>query len=146
MPGQTKSARKVKCYCGSLRQVTRVITQLYDRYLKPAGMITAQFSLLRFVVANRGARTSDLAKALLIDTSTLTRTLANLESIGWIAREISEDRRERRWVITREGGKRLDRAIPLWEQAQAELDEKIGSADMRRLARTVSEISAKLAA
>ena len=49
-------------------------------------------------------------------------------------------------MITREGGKRLDRAIPLWEQAQAELDEKIGAADMRRLARTVSEISAKLAA
>ncbi len=136
----------MKCYCGSLRQVTRVITQLYDRYLKPSGMITAQFSLLRFIVANRGARTSDLAKALLIDTSTLTRTLANLQLLGWIAQEVSEDRRERRWVITREGGKRLNRAIPLWEQAQAELDEKVGAGDMRRLARTVSEISAKLAA
>lgn len=146
MPAQKKPARKVKCYCGSLRQVTRVITQLYDRYLKPSGMITAQFSLLRFITANHGARTSDLAQALLIDMSTLTRTLANLQSLGWIAQDVSEDRRERRWVVTREGGKRFDQAIPLWEQAQAELDDKIGAEDMRRLARTVSEISTKLAA
>lgn len=123
-----------------------MITQLYDRPLKPSGMITAQFSLLRFIGANHGACTSDIAQALLIDMSTLTRTLANLQSLGWIAQDVSEDRRERRWVITREGGKRFDQAIPLWERAQAELDEKMGAADMRRLARTVSEISTKLAA
>ena len=146
MPAQVKSARKVKCYCGSLRQVTRVVTQLYDGYLKPAGMIAAQFSLLRFIIANHGARTSDLAQTLLIDMSTLTRTLANLQSLGWIDQKIAQDRRERRWVITREGGRRFDKALPLWEQAQAELDGKIGAGDMRRLARTVSEISAKLAA
>ena len=122
-----------------------MITQLYDRPLKPSGMITAQFSLLRFIGANHGACTSDLAQALLIDMSTLTRTLANLQSLGWIAQDVSEDRRERRWVITREGRKRFDQAIPLWERAQAELDEKMGAADMRRLARTVSEISTKLA-
>jgi DNA-binding MarR family transcriptional regulator len=129
-----------------MRQVARVVTQLYDRHLKPSGVITAQFSLLRFITANRGARTSDLADALLIDNSTLTRTLANLQSLGWIAQDVSEDRRERRWVITREGGKRLGRAIPLWERAQAELDERIGAGDMRRLARTVSEIATKLTA
>lgn len=59
-------------------------------------------------------------------------TLTNQQSLGWIAREVAEDRRERRWVITREGGKRFDQAIPLWERAQAELDEKIGAGDMRR--------------
>lgn len=123
-----------------------MITQLCDRHLKPSGMITAQFSLLRFIVANHGARMSDLAQALLIDMSTLTRTPTNLQSLGWIAQDVSEDRRERRWVITREGGKRFDQAIPLGERAQAELDEKMGAADMRRLARTVSEISTKLAA
>lgn len=123
-----------------------MITQLYDRPLKPSGMITAQFSLLRFIGANHGACTSDIAQALLIDMSTLTRTLANLQSLGWIAQDVSEDRRERRWVITREGGKRFDQAIPLWERAQAELDEKMGAADMRRLARTVSENSTKRAA
>ena len=129
-----------------LRQVPRVITQLYDRHLKPSGMIAAQFSLLRFISANHGARTSDLAQALLIDMSTLTRTLANLQSLGWIAPDVSEDRLERRWVIAREGRKRFDQAIPLWERAQADRDEKIGGADMRRLARTVSGISIKLAA
>ena len=123
-----------------------MITQLYDRPLKPSGMITAQFSLLRFIGANHGVRTSDLGQALLIDMSTLTRTLANLQSLGWIAQDVSWDRRERRWVITREGDKRFDQAIPLWERAQAELDEKMGAADMRRLARTVSENSTKRAA
>jgi DNA-binding MarR family transcriptional regulator len=122
------------------------MTQLYDLHLKPAGVLTTQFSLLRYISNNHGARTSDLADALLIDNSTLTRTLANLRSLGWIAQDAVEDRRERRWVTTREGAARLRRAIPLWGQAQAELDRKIGAGDMRRLNRTVSEISARLVA
>ena len=83
---------------------------------------------------------------MLIDTSTLTRTPANLQSLGWIAQDVSEDRRGRRWVITHECGMRFDWAIPLWERAQAALDEKIGAADMRRQARTVAGMSTMLAA
>ena len=143
---QAMPVHRPKCYCSSMRQVSRVMTQLYDQRLKPSGIVTTQFSLLRFIAANRAVRTSDLAAALLIDNSTLTRTLATLQSSGWIAQDASEDRRERRWVITREGERRLAQAIPLWEKAQAELDRKIGSGDMRRLARDVSEIAQKLAA
>ena len=134
-----------KCYCSSLRQVSRVMTQLYDQRLKPSGVLTTQFSLLRFIAANPAVRTSDLADALLIDKSTLTRTLATLQGSGWIAPDAAEDRRERRWVITRDGERRLAQAIPLWEKAQAELDRKIGASDMRRLAKVVSEIAEKLA-
>ena len=122
------------------------MTQLYDQRLKPSGVLTTQFSLLRYIAANRAVRTSDLANALLIDNSTLTRTLATLQSSDWIAPDAAEDRRERRWVITREGERRLARAIPLWEKAQAELDRKIGANDMRRLSKVVSEIAQKLAA
>jgi DNA-binding MarR family transcriptional regulator len=122
------------------------MTQLYDQRLKPAGILTTQFSLLRFISANPTVRTSDLADALLIDNSTLTRTLATLQASGWIAPDAAEDRRERRWVITRDGERRLAQAIPLWEKAQSELDRKIGSGDMRRLAKVVSEIAEKLAA
>ncbi|HEX4986575.1 MAG TPA: MarR family transcriptional regulator [Burkholderiales bacterium] len=122
------------------------MTQLYDARLKPAGLLTAQFSLLRYLSNNHGVRTSDLADALLIDNSTLTRTLATLRSLGWIAQDAAEDRRERRWIVTREGSARLKLALPLWKKAQAELDAKIGAGDMRRLNRTVSEIAARIAA
>jgi DNA-binding MarR family transcriptional regulator len=122
------------------------MTQLYDQRLKPSGVLTTQFSLLRYIAANRAVRSSDLAGALLIDNSTLTRTLATLQGSGWIAPDASEDRRERRWVVTREGERRLAEAMPLWERAQAELDRKIGAGDMRRLAKVVSEIAQKLAA
>lgn len=122
------------------------MTQLYDQRLKAAGLLTTQFSLLRFIAANQSVRTSDLADALLIDNSTLTRTLATLQASDWIAPDAAEDRRERRWVITRDGERRLAQAIPLWEKAQAELDHKIGAGDMRRLAKVVSEIAQKIAA
>lgn len=140
------SIHRPKCYCSSLRQVSRVMTQLYDQRLKPSGVLTTQFSLLRYIAANRAVRTSDLANALLIDNSTLTRTLATLQASDWIAPDAAEDKRERRWVITREGERRLAQAIPLWEKAQAELDRKIGANDMRRLSKVVSEIAQKLAA
>ena len=152
MPRTTKAGvpsvpvHRPKCYCSSLRQVSRVMTQLYDQRLKPSGLLTTQFSLLRFIAANRAARTSDLADALLIDNSTLTRTLATLQASEWIAPDATEDRRERRWAITRDGERRLALAIPLWEKAQAELDRRIGAGDMRRLAKVVSEIAEKLAA
>lgn len=124
---------KIPCYCGTMRQATRALTQTYDRFLKPAGIKASQFPLLSAIATVPQIRTGQISEALVLDSTTLTRTLATLENQGWITTEESEDRRERRWVLTREGQKVVDRALPLWSQAQAHVVARIGEEKARLL-------------
>lgn len=109
-----------------MRQATRALTQTYDRFLRPAGIKAPQFGLLQAIAVAPQMRTGQIGEALVLDSTTLTRTLGTLENQGWITTEESEDRRERRWVLTREGRKVLDRALPLWSQAQAHVAARLG--------------------
>ena len=64
-----------------------------------------------------------------LERTTLTRSLDWIEKEGLIRVE-SVDGRTRNVVLTQRGKDRLDRALPLWNQAQQKLREKIGRARM----------------
>lgn len=121
------------------------MTQRYDRHLKPSGLNTAQYGLLRTIAAHPGMRTADLGDTLLIDASTLSRNLATMRKADWLVEQDVQDGRERRWALTRAGELRVAAARPLWRRAQSEIDQLIGAEDMRRLSGTVFELAARLA-
>jgi hypothetical protein len=70
------------CTCGRLRRATRALTQLYDDLMAPSGLRVTQFSLLRTLATHGTARMSDLARALLLDRTALSRTLDPLVERG----------------------------------------------------------------
>jgi DNA-binding MarR family transcriptional regulator len=133
-PGATRG-----CACASVRRAGRVMTQLYDGVLAPSGLRATQFSLLSRL-ANAGPLTlGDLAEAMVMDRTTLTRNLAPLERAGWVRTVRGDDRRRREVTITDEGRAMVARALPLWQVAQ---ERVAGGFGPERLAALRAELAA----
>jgi len=115
------------CTNFKLRQLTRRVTQHYDRVVAASGLKTTQYSLLSQMEHLGPARPSDLAAAMAMDNSTLTRNLQPLVASGWAEIGPGEDGRSRRVAITARGrAKRLE-AQREWKRAQLALNERLGA-------------------
>jgi DNA-binding MarR family transcriptional regulator len=81
-----------------------------------------------------------LAEMTVTERTTLTRNLTVLEKKGLIVIELGKDRRERQVSITERGLEVLMEAIPLWEAAQAHIEQGLGGDRMDNLLKDLSEI------
>ncbi len=114
------------CTCFTLRKAARAVTQTYDKALKPSGLRATQFSLLTVVAKLGPVGIKDLAKALVMDRTTLGRNLKVLSDRGLLEIGEGDDRRYRPITITARGQEALDLALPLWEQAQTRMANGLG--------------------
>lgn len=114
------------CACANLRRAARAVTQLYDRELRGTGLGATQFTLLQALAQAGELSQGRLGRALSIDSTTLTRTLANLRRAGWITVQTGADRRVRLISITASGRRQLERSSPAWERAQERLRRILG--------------------
>lgn len=121
------------CACFNLRKAARAITQLYDGALAPSGLRATQFSLLAVLRAMGEPTISRLAKAMVMDRTTLTRNLRPLEKLGLLEVIVGKDRRTRHVGLTALGRDRLATAFPLWREAQARVARGLGEARRERL-------------
>lgn len=139
-------ALKLPCYCASLRQATRAISQEYDRVMRPLGLTGTQFTLLTILSKLPNARVNDLAEALAMDQTTVSRTLALVKDAKLIERQAGvEDRREARWVLTVAGREKLRKGLPLWESAQRRVESLMGADQAGRLKDAAFRLTQKLA-
>jgi DNA-binding MarR family transcriptional regulator len=134
------------CACFNLRKAARAVTQIYEEALAPSGVHATQFSILVALAVADGAPLSRVAEGLVMDRTTLTRNLRPLARRGWVRIEAGEDRRAHNLSLTRSGRAALERALPLWQQAQTRLHEQLGDArwarmrtDLQSLVTTVQE-------
>jgi len=136
MPSES-SARWQECNCLALRQAARHVTQFYDQYLAATGLRTTQFSILAKLQGLGPMTINALARELVMDRTTLGRTMLPLERDGLIAiRDGILDRRSKELAVTKAGAERLRRAAKLWVEAQKEFEETFGrrrAADLRGL-------------
>ena len=121
------------CTCFNLRKASRVVTQIFEAALEPSGLKATQFTVLAVVSAAGTATMTDLARALVMDRTTLTRNLRPLENQGLIAIESGADRRTRFVALTGRGRAKLEAALPLWKEAQARMLKGLGRAAWRDL-------------
>jgi len=115
------SLMELACACATARQVARAITQLYDRWLDGTGLEAPQFALLMALNAHGEASQASIGKRYGIDKTTISRNLKWLQQRGFIAAAGADDGRERRFVLTAEGRRRLAAAKPKWKKAQDHL-------------------------
>ena len=142
LAGGQDRGRLSPCVCGTLRMVSRAVTQLYDEVLRPSGLRVTQFSILAVMARMREANLRQLEDALAIDQTTLTRSLSLLERDGVIERVPHPDGRIKAMRLTARGRRALDVARPLWAQAQNKVLRELGTKAwvdaQRRLAHLLS--------
>lgn len=114
------------CSNARLRQLTRRVSQHYDLEMAKIGLKTTQYSLLSQVLQRGPIRPGDLAKAMVLDASTLTRNLKPLVAAGWITVVSGADSRSHLVAITEAGREKRVEAQRRWKAAQESLNELLG--------------------
>ena len=113
------------CACQKVRIAARAVTRAYDQALRPVGLRSTQFTVLVAASLAAGIPLNRLATLLGLERTTLTRSLEVIQKEGLIRVE-SVDDRTRKVVLTQPGKDRLELALPLWNQAQENLRERLG--------------------
>ena len=132
-----------ECYCASLRQAARAISQKYDAALRDTELTITQLTLLMMLAQMHRPRVNDLAEALAMDQTSLSRTLRIMERDGLIAAVAGDDKRESRWILAPRGQQRLKRAMPVWRATQKSIEKLLGS-DAERIRSAAYALSTRL--
>jgi DNA-binding MarR family transcriptional regulator len=114
------------CTNMKLRQLMRRVTQYYDAEVGKTGLKVTQYSLLSHVFKLGPLRPGDLARAMKVDASTLTRNLKPLVSAGWLTLEAGSDGRSRLVSITDSGREKRSEAQRRWRVAQEGINQMLG--------------------
>ena len=131
------------CIADKLRLLNRIVTQLYDKALRPTGLTTSQMNIL-VVVAKFGEATPvEVGNWLHLEKSTLSRNVRRLQHSGWVTIRPSGKGRTHTLKLTVKGNRALRKALPLWESAQKKAKTILGKAgigEIMRVATTVRSI------
>ncbi len=137
----TGSLPILPCMCSSFRRTARALTQLYEEAFRSLGLRATQFTILQFLSIAGEVSQGRLGQMLAMDSTSLTRTLAHMVRRGWIAERRGADRRERLLRLSRAGEKQLARALPVWEQVQWRLRQKVGETRWKELLSLTSAVT-----
>jgi DNA-binding MarR family transcriptional regulator len=109
------------CKCSAIRKSSRIITQYYDKKLKPINLKITQFSIISLIAISGNKTMNALSDDLMMDRTTLTRGLDILYKQKLIENVKTPDARKRVVRLTKLGFNLLEKAIPLWEEAEKEI-------------------------
>jgi DNA-binding MarR family transcriptional regulator len=134
------------CLSGTVRRASRSLTQLYEQALRPLGLRGTQFTILQ--VLSRAGEVSQgrLGEMLALDTTTLTRTLEIMLQHEWVAERRGDSNRgedgRQRWLRLAKAGKaELERALPVWEKVQSQLQRELGEQSWKDLFRLTNKLT-----
>jgi DNA-binding MarR family transcriptional regulator len=123
-----------------IRRASRIITQVYDAALRPVDLVLSQFTLLVCINLMKSAQITRLAQELYTDQTTLTRNLKLLKQRGLVSIDPGADRRVKLVSLTAEGREILAQALPLWEQAQAQVRQQLDRQEWQTLLSLLSDV------
>ena len=120
--------------CFAVRRAARVITQHYDRHLRPAGLRVGQFTVLAVLSDGEPVPQHRVAKRLGMERTTVTRNLRPLLDKGYVEVRAGDDARVRLITITARGRAAAAAALPLWRRAQRAIVQRVPAAALKALA------------
>lgn len=134
--------RKTSCACLHVRRADRLLSQLYDRYLRPAGIRSTQYGMLRCVEELPDPFISDIGRILSMDQTTVTRNVEKLEKAGLVETSPHpDDPRKKRVELSQSGRAKLAEARPFWEEAQKHVLAGLGQEDFDSLVHLLNKLA-----
>jgi len=117
-----------------MRKSSRLITQFYEDRLSAVGLKSGQFSILRAVSYLKQTSNKELQRVLVLEQTTLSRNLKPLFRDGYLKLSAdSNDARIKLISLTTTGKALYDMAEPIWQKAQNDLEEKLGSEELKNI-------------
>ena len=126
-PVQVSHDKPQGCTNIKLRQLMRRIARHYDDEVGKTGLKGTQYSLLSYVLKLGPIAPGELARAMKIDASTLTRNLKPLIAAGWLSLDAGADGRSRIVTITDAGRDKRQEAQRRWKVAQTGINQILGN-------------------
>ena len=115
------------CLATRVRQLSRIITRVYDDAMRPLGITASQYTLLAQLAARDSITAVEIGHDLDIEKSTLSRNLKRLLALGHIVMDPPAGRRGRGLHLTPKGQAVLKDAYPIWLDAQKKTVGVMGS-------------------
>jgi DNA-binding MarR family transcriptional regulator len=132
------------CVATRVRQLSRIVTRVYDDAMRPLGITASQYTLLAQLAARDAITAVEIGHELDIEKSTLSRNLKRLLALGHINMDPPAGRRGRGLHLTAKGQNVLRDAFPIWQDAQKRTIGCMG-ADSRSMLDTLLQQAEKLA-
>jgi DNA-binding MarR family transcriptional regulator len=115
------------CLATRVRQLSRIITRVYDDAMRPLGITASQYTLLAQLAARDSITAVEIGHELDIEKSTLSRNLKRLLALGHIIMDPPAGRRGRGLHLTGKGQAILKDAFPIWQDAQTRAVSAMGA-------------------
>ena len=129
------------CPALRVRAAGRMLARLYDEALRDVGLEMSQLPLLAAVAARgeAGFKVTDLARALVMDRTSVTRAIRPLERAGLLRVARSpHDARLKIVILTGAGENKLRAAYPRWQRVTRRVRAVFGPARVDALTAELS--------
>lgn len=114
------------CASFNFRRTARAVTRLYDVAFQDFGIRSTQFTILVALAKTQPTSIGALADLLVIDRTTLTRSLRLLKNDGLLSISDRSTKHQRFLTLTWKGAQRLERSLPAWRKAQERFVKALG--------------------
>ena len=129
------------CAAFNFRRTARAVTRLYDLGLEPAGIRATQFAILTAVAKYQPISMTKVGQILVLDQTTLTRSLRLLQRQDLLEISPRSTRRQRFLNLTDKAVKVLEIAVPLWTRVQAEFLATMGGEQWQEFRNELERLS-----
>jgi DNA-binding MarR family transcriptional regulator len=140
-PSAKPNLPALPCLCSSFRRTARALSQVYEEAMRPTGLRITQFTILQALARTGEVKQGRLGEILVMDSTSLTRTLRIMLQQGWIAQRRGEDQRERWLKLSKAGEAKLKIATASWEKVQARLQAKLGDAGWKNVMQWTNQVT-----
>jgi len=115
------------CASFNFRRTARAVTRLYDQAFESFGIRSTQFTILVGVAKSQPTSISALADLLVIDRTTMTRSLRLLKKEGLLKVSERSTKRQRFITLTSKGERILAASLPAWRAAHERFVQTLGA-------------------
>jgi DNA-binding MarR family transcriptional regulator len=130
------------CMVSNTRKAARAITRRYDAYARPFGITSTQFSLMGTLAMAGDQTVSSLADERGFERTTLTRNLDRLEKMDLVVSRASQNGNGRICGLTPAGEALMQKMLPIWRKAQAEIRAELGAEAFDQTITTLQRLAA----
>ncbi len=123
----------IKCTCTTIRKANRAVFRFYEETMADSPLTVTQFAIVRALHRNGPTPLSQLAEELVMERTSLYRTIKPLEDSKAIKIQSAKQGKAKIAELTRKGHRLEMAAEPYWSDAQKTMIGLIGKEEWKNL-------------